>query len=47
MWVDQGSEFYNQSFKDFLKVNNIEIYSKKEMWVDQGSEVYNQSFKNF
>ena len=24
MWVDQGSEFYNQSFKDFLKINNIE-----------------------
>ena len=27
MWVDQGSEFYNQSFKDFLKINNIEMYS--------------------
>ena len=27
MWVDQGSEFYNQSFKDFLKANNIEMYS--------------------
>ena len=26
-WVDQGSEFYNQSFKDFLKINNIEMYS--------------------
>ena len=26
MWVDQGSEFYNQSFKDFLKINNIEMY---------------------
>ena len=25
IWVDQGSEFYNQSFKDFLKMNNIEI----------------------
>ena len=24
IWVDQGSEFYNQSFKDFLKINNIE-----------------------
>ena len=28
IWVDQGSEFYNQSFKDFLKINNIEMYSK-------------------
>ena len=27
MWVDQGSEFYNNSFKDFLKMNNIEMYS--------------------
>ena len=26
-WVDQGSEFYNQYFKDFLKINNIEMYS--------------------
>ena len=27
IWVDQGSEFYNNSFKDFLKINNIEKYS--------------------
>ena len=27
IWVDQGSEFYNQSFKDFMKANNIEMYS--------------------
>ena len=27
IWVDQGSEFYNKSFKDFLKTNNIEMYS--------------------
>ena len=26
IWVDQGSEFCNQSFKDFLKINNIEMY---------------------
>ena len=25
-WVDQSSEFYNQSFKDFLEINNIEMY---------------------
>ena len=29
IWFDQGSEFYNQSFKDFLKINNIEM--KKEL----------------
>ena len=27
IWVDQGSEFYNNSFKDFLKINNIKMYS--------------------
>ena len=27
IWVDQGSEFYNKSFKDFLKIKNIEMYS--------------------
>ena len=27
IWVDQGSEFYNNSFKKFLKINNIEVYS--------------------
>ena len=24
IWVDQGSEFYYNSFKDFLKINNID-----------------------
>ena len=27
MWVDQGSEYYNQSCQDFLKIDNIEMYS--------------------
>ena len=27
IWVDQGSGFYNNTFKDFLKINNIEMYS--------------------
>ena len=27
IWVDQGNDFYNNSFKDFLKINNLEIYS--------------------
>ena len=27
IWVDQDSEFYNNAFKDFLKINNIEMYS--------------------
>ena len=32
IWVDQGSEFYNSSFKDFLKINNIEMYSAYNEW---------------
>ena len=27
IWVDEGSKFYNQSFKNFLKISNIEMYS--------------------
>ena len=27
IWVDQGNEFYNQSFKHFVKISNIEMYS--------------------
>ena len=26
IWTDQGSEFYNNSFKDFFKINNTEMY---------------------
>ena len=27
IWVDQGNEFYNKSFKGFLKINKTEMYS--------------------
>ena len=27
IWFDQGSEFYNNLFKRFLKINKIEMYS--------------------
>ena len=27
IWVDKGSEFYNRSFKKWLKDNDIEMYS--------------------
>ena len=27
IWVDQSSEFCNNSFKRFLKIKNIEMYS--------------------
>ena len=28
VWVDQGSEFYKNLFKKFLKENNTEMYSR-------------------
>ena len=27
LWIDHGSEFYNNLFKKFLKDNDIEMYS--------------------
>ena len=27
IWIDQGSEFDNNTFKDFLEINKVEIYS--------------------
>ena len=27
IWLDKGSEFYNSSFKKWLKDNDIEVYS--------------------
>ena len=40
IWVDQGSEFYNKSFKDFLKINNIEMYST----CNEGKSVVGERF---
>ena len=39
IWVDQG-EFCNKSFKDFLKMNNIEMYST----YDEGKSVVAERF---
>ena len=38
--VDQGSEFHNNSFKDFLKINNIEMYST----FNEGKSVVTERF---
>ena len=40
IWVDKGSEFYNKPFKDFLKINNIEMYST----CNEGKSVVAESF---
>ena len=41
IWVDQGSQFYNNSFKYFLKINNIEIYST----YNEGKSIVVEIFK--
>ena len=38
--VHQGSEFYNKSFKDFLKINNTEMYST----YSEGKSVFAEKF---
>ena len=40
IWVDQGGEFYNNLFKRFLKINNIEMYST----YNQGKSVVAERF---
>ena len=46
IWVDQGSEFYNNSFKDFLKINNIEMYSTHNEGKSVVAERFIRTLKN-
>ena len=46
IWVDQGSEFYNKSFKDFLKINNIEMYSTFNERKSLAAERFIRTLKN-
>ena len=46
IWVDQGSEFYNKSFKDFLKINNIEMYSTYNEGKSVVAERFIRTLKN-
>ena len=46
IWVDQGSEFYNKSFKDFLKINNIEMYSTYNEGKSVVAERFTRTLKN-
>ena len=43
---DQGSEFYNNSFKDFLKINNIEMYSTYNEGKSVVAERFIRTLKN-
>ena len=44
--VDQGSEFYNNSFKKFLKINNIEMYSTYNEGKSVVAERFIRTLKN-
>ena len=46
IWVDQGSEFYNKSFKDFFKINNIETYSTYNEGKSVDAERFIRTVKN-
>ena len=46
IWVDQGSEFYNNSFKDFLKINDIEMYSTYNEGKSVVAEGFIRTLKN-
>ena len=46
IWVDQGSEFYSNAFKDFLKINNIEMYSAYNEGKSVVAERFIRTLKN-
>ena len=46
IWVDQGSEFYNNAFKDFLLINNIEMYSTYNEGKSVVAERFIRTLKN-
>ena len=45
IWVVQGSEFYNKSFTDFLKMNNTEMYSTFNEGKSVVAETFNKTLK--
>ena len=46
IWADQGSKFYNNYFKDFLKINNIEMYSTYNEGKSAVAERFIRTLKN-
>ena len=46
IWVDKGSEFYNNSFKKWLRVNNIEMYSTNNEGKTVIAERFIRTLKN-
>ena len=46
LWVDKGSEFYNNSFKKLLQDNNIEMYSTHNEGKSVIAERFIRTLKN-
>ena len=46
IWVDHGSEFYNKDFKEFLKENDIEMYSPYNEGKSVVAERFIRTLKN-
>ena len=46
IWVNQGSEFYNSSFKKWLKNNDIEMYSTYNEGKSAVAERFIRTLKN-
>ena len=46
IWADQSSEFYNNFFKDFLKINNTEMYSTYNEGKSVVAERFIRTLKN-
>ena len=46
IWVDQGSEFYNNAFKKLLKDNDIEMYSTHNEGKSVVAERFIRTLKN-
>ena len=46
IWVDQGSEFYKNLFKRFLKKNNIEMYSTCNEAKSVVAQIFIRTLKN-
>ena len=45
-WIDQGSELYKKAFKDFLKINIIEMYSTYNKGKSAVAERFIRTLKN-
>ena len=46
IWVDQSDEFYNNFFKRFLRINNVEMYSTYSEGKSVVAERFIRTLKN-